>query len=451
MSWTRGGSERACIHASPYCTCLRCDPAPTRRTRTATLVHGEALDVLRALPDGCAGLVYVDPPFNTGGPRHGVRTTATLDADVDTARVRRPPLPDGADERRAFRRSLRRLHRMAATAARRNTPHPRAARQPLLPHRSSRVALLQGAARRDLRSRMLSQRGRVGVRLRRADEASVAREARRDPGVRPRPASLSLRRERGDARAVHGASPADTRASGARQAADGRLVAHDRADVVPRAHRAIPRRSRSASCAGSSPPRRGRASWWSTGAPGAAPRASPRPSSDGVSCSSTIRRTAIAVMRTRLAGVTGPRGRHVADAVALQEPLGDDDALNLVGPLADDQQRRVAIQPLHLVLLREPVAAVHAHRLADDLEARLGGEELRHPAFDVRALAGILLARREVREQTRRLDLRRHVGELELDRLVLGDRDAERMTLLCIRDGRARTRAGRRPHHVPQR
>jgi DNA modification methylase len=47
----------------------------------ATVIHGEALDVLRTLPDGCAGLVYVDPPFNTGGPRHGVRTTATQDED----------------------------------------------------------------------------------------------------------------------------------------------------------------------------------------------------------------------------------------------------------------------------------------------------------------------------------------------------------------------------------
>jgi site-specific DNA-methyltransferase (adenine-specific) len=53
---------------------------PDASNDSATVVHGEALDVLRTLPDGCAGLVYVDPPFNTGGPRHGVRTTTTLDA-----------------------------------------------------------------------------------------------------------------------------------------------------------------------------------------------------------------------------------------------------------------------------------------------------------------------------------------------------------------------------------
>lgn len=46
---------------------------------TATIVHGEALDVLRSLPVGCAGLVYVDPPFNTGGTRTAVITSATAD------------------------------------------------------------------------------------------------------------------------------------------------------------------------------------------------------------------------------------------------------------------------------------------------------------------------------------------------------------------------------------
>ena len=30
------------------------------------VVHGENLEVLRALPDGIANLVYIDPPFNTG-------------------------------------------------------------------------------------------------------------------------------------------------------------------------------------------------------------------------------------------------------------------------------------------------------------------------------------------------------------------------------------------------
>jgi site-specific DNA-methyltransferase (adenine-specific) len=54
---------------------------PDASSSAATVVHGEALDVLCTLPDGCAGLVYVDPPFNTGGQRHGLRTTTTQDAE----------------------------------------------------------------------------------------------------------------------------------------------------------------------------------------------------------------------------------------------------------------------------------------------------------------------------------------------------------------------------------
>lgn len=45
----------------------------------ATVVHGEALSALRALPDACAGLAYVDPPFNTGRPRVALRTRTVRD------------------------------------------------------------------------------------------------------------------------------------------------------------------------------------------------------------------------------------------------------------------------------------------------------------------------------------------------------------------------------------
>ena len=31
--------------------------------------HGDNLDVLKRLPSGCADLIYIDPPFNTGRPR----------------------------------------------------------------------------------------------------------------------------------------------------------------------------------------------------------------------------------------------------------------------------------------------------------------------------------------------------------------------------------------------
>ena len=45
------------------------------------IVHGEALEVLRTLPDGCAGLVYADPPFNTGAERERVATRSRASAN----------------------------------------------------------------------------------------------------------------------------------------------------------------------------------------------------------------------------------------------------------------------------------------------------------------------------------------------------------------------------------
>src|SRR5918999_5272028 len=118
------------------------------------------------------------------------------------------------------------------------------------------------------------------------------------------------------------------------------------------------------------------------------------------------------------------RNRRIGrlDLVARQQLAPDDHALDLRRALADQQQRRVAVQPLDLVLLRVAVAAVDAEAVLDDLLAGLGGEQLRHPGLEVRALARVLHARGLEREQPRGLHLRGHVGELELDRLVLGDR-----------------------------
>ncbi len=47
------------------------------------IVHGEALALLHALPDGCAGLLYADPPFNTGVRRSGFRLKTVRDDDGD--------------------------------------------------------------------------------------------------------------------------------------------------------------------------------------------------------------------------------------------------------------------------------------------------------------------------------------------------------------------------------
>jgi site-specific DNA-methyltransferase (adenine-specific) len=48
-------------------------------TGAGLIVHGESLALLGDLPDGCAGLVYADPPFNTGTRREGFRLRTTRD------------------------------------------------------------------------------------------------------------------------------------------------------------------------------------------------------------------------------------------------------------------------------------------------------------------------------------------------------------------------------------
>src|SRR5918997_1253830 len=143
-------------------------------------------------------------------------------------------------------------------------------------------------------------------------------------------------------------------------------------------------------------------------------------------------------MPSRIPGARGMGGglprRPAAnsDLVALQELAPDDHPLDLRRALADQQQRRVAVEALDLVLLRVAIAAVDAEALLDAEAAGLGGEQLRHAGLELGALAGVLQPRGLAGQQAGGLDLGRHVGELELDRLVLGDRLAERLALLRV-------------------
>src|SRR5919206_37357 len=128
----------------------------------------------------------------------------------------------------------------------------------------------------------------------------------------------------------------------------------------------------------------------------------------------------------------GAARRQPSGPVALQQLLPDDHALDLRRALADEQQRGVAVQALDLVLLRVAVAAVDAEALLHAEAPGLGGEELGHAGLEVGALAGVLEPRGAQREQPGGLDLSRHVGQLELDRLVLGDRAPEGAALLGV-------------------
>lgn len=98
--------------------------------------------------------------------------------------------------------------------------------------------------------------------------------------------------------------------------------------------------------------------------------------------------------------------------------------------LADQQERRVPHQPFDLVLLRVFVATRDPEALLGDLRTELAGKVFRHACRDVVALPRVFEPRRIDHHQMRRLDFRGHLGELEGDGLVVGDRLAERLPLL---------------------
>ena len=186
------------------------------------IVLGDNLDVLRALPDGLARLVYVDPPFNTGGEQRRTRLRTVRDDDGDRtgfkgARYRTEVLGSSA-WRDAYDDYLGFLAPRLAEARR-----VLAADGSLFFHIDSReVALLQGAARRDLRARLLRERDRLGLRLRRASAAAAGRPSttpssgtRRTPGATSSTttrstASRTWRRDSwGREKAARGKTPTD--------------------------------------------------------------------------------------------------------------------------------------------------------------------------------------------------------------------------------------------------
>src|SRR5262249_61110683 len=103
------------------------------------------------------------------------------------------------------------------------------------------------------------------------------------------------------------------------------------------------------------------------------------------------------------------------DGVPLDPLAGDDDALHLVGALADAGERRVAVEALDVVLLGIAVGAVDAHGFDAVLQRRLRREVLGHAGLEIAALAAVEGGRRVEREPPRGAGARGHLGKLELD------------------------------------
>src|SRR3954453_16156127 len=120
------------------------------------------------------------------------------------------------------------------------------------------------------------------------------------------------------------------------------------------------------------------------------------------------------------------------ELVLLEQPAADDHPLDVSGALADEEHRRLAVQPLDLVLLGVAVAAMDAEGVLDDLLAVLRRQVLGHAGLEVVALAGVLLPRGHDHHLVGVLDLGRHLGDAEQHGLVLGDLLAERLPLLGV-------------------
>ena len=182
------------------------------------------------LESGCFTLIYTDPPFNTGRAR--TRRTVRTQADPDGDRQ-----GFGGRRYRTEEVSTIGLSTTGSTTTRRSSSRACgrctgccSAEGTLYLHLDYREAHYAKLLLDELFGRgVLPQRDHLGLRLRRQAAAALAGQARHDPGVRarsrPRTCSTPTPIEREPYMAP---GPGHAREGGAGQAADRRLVAHDR-------------------------------------------------------------------------------------------------------------------------------------------------------------------------------------------------------------------------------
>ncbi len=201
------------------------------------IIHGDNLEVLPTLPDGAFQLIYLDPPFNTG--RLQSRRTLATEADeagdrtgfggrrYTTRLLQESSYRDAFDDYLAF--LAPRLVEL------RRVLHPTGTLYVHVDYREAHYVklLLDELFGRECFLNEIIWAYDYGAR----SQAPLAGQARHDPRLRARSGRLPLRRRGGRSRAVHGAGPRDGGEGGAGQAADRRLVAHDRAHCRPREDR----------------------------------------------------------------------------------------------------------------------------------------------------------------------------------------------------------------------
>src|SRR6185312_8562319 len=126
-----------------------------------------------------------------------------------------------------------------------------------------------------------------------------------------------------------------------------------------------------------------------------------------------------------------------------EQAARDDEAHDLVGAFEDPVDAQIAEVALDRIVLDVAVAAMELQRLVADPEAGIGREALGHRAAHRRVrLPGIERRSRAPHHEARRLELRRHIGELELQRLELGELAAELPALADMAERRLEAGAG---------
>src|SRR5215831_16174064 len=120
----------------------------------------------------------------------------------------------------------------------------------------------------------------------------------------------------------------------------------------------------------------------------------------------------------------------------LQTIAGDHDLLDLGRALADLHELGVTVVALDRQLAHVAHAAVNLHGAVGAEGRGLRGIELGHRGFDGEGQAMILAPACVVHEMTGALEAHPHVGEHLLDELELGDRLAELLALLGVREAR---------------
>src|SRR5439155_27269658 len=111
-----------------------------------------------------------------------------------------------------------------------------------------------------------------------------------------------------------------------------------------------------------------------------------------------------------------------------------DQPLELQSVLIDLRDPLVAVQLLDDVILDETVSAVDLDRRIDRAVGGFGGEQLRDARLIGVSTAEVLQLGGAVCEEPSRLDLRRHVRDLPLDRLEVCDFLTEGVPVLRILD-----------------